>query len=490
MIEYPNGPWKNLFEGIFDSYPLRMLINENGFLITEILNKNKTKAIINTSKITYTKGDIEAFAESMQKDSISIMIHTPNNTNKFVFFTLEPEVINIDNGEAKELINNQFKLLERNSKITSDIADSYDIKLISLDKITNDIKKTLFVNPAIFSLLIKTITTNKQIPEITKEVDKKIIEKEIKNTIKLGFYKNKDELSKEPLDEFKKTYIITNKSEKTKKQMIQIIAEEFSTNDIPVLIFTTDNSMENLKYPAENAKEIQEKLNQEPTGFPYAIYDTKTNTYGDIEQMPKTALKELYFIGENPISELIINAMDKAKELKEIKNKIKEKKPDDKYTMYLINQTSRILHIIEQIHPKLYGGSYDISTFKKVQKFGKINALLLDEKDIIKNLVNMHNIIKKTFLDKSKIAIIIDNANNYLNREKFNSLQEEILEIFCSDSNNFYFAFVPSEIDLNKKIIKCSTTAIQIISDDDIALNFKNGKPYRISLRPTISKKI
>ena len=48
---------KELFVGIYDGYSLKILFNEEGFVVSEILNSEKTKSVLYVSQISGIFGD-------------------------------------------------------------------------------------------------------------------------------------------------------------------------------------------------------------------------------------------------------------------------------------------------------------------------------------------------------------------------------------------------------------------------------------------------
>ncbi len=485
-MNYPNGPWKNLFSGIFDEYSLRILINQDGYVITEILNSDKTKAIVNLSVILNLNGDAESFIETMPKSGNFIMIHNEKSTSKFLFLTQTSELINVDDGQAKDLCLKQISALEKNIKIIKDVASSYDLKINSYQSIDDNIKKMLFTNPVVFSTLISEPKL------IEKIITPKETPKPKGNSINFGFHKSTTELSYEPIEYFDKTLIIYNKSEDVKDKIIKIASEEMSLNDTNVLIFSYDNNFEQIKFPNENLSIVREKLNTEPIGFPVTVFDvSKNGIYCDLTEIPANALNELYDVGIHNSSNIIKNIIEskKPRAIDEVYDLIGEMIPDDKYTKYDILLAQRIINIIKQMHPELYLGQQSVDPFtKEWKKMGKVNVVTLNKKDNIANKVVIHNIIKKLSRDLNKIAICIPMANEILPRDNLDTITTELKDIIKNIKNKYIFLCTPNEIDINKEITETYQTEIQITGDSDCALKIKEARPYRIDLRPTLSK--
>lgn len=454
-------------------------------MLTEILNEDSTKAIVNIATILGLDGDSEAFIETMPKAGNFLMIHNDKDTFKFLFLTQSAEMINSDDSQARDLCLRQTGLLEKNSKIMQDIAKSYDLKVTAYSEITDNAKKALFMNPTSFTTLMK---------EPTKMIEK-IVQKEIAKpkgqSINLGAHKITNEPSYEPIDYFDKVLVLFGKNETTKEQFTSVIAEEMSLNDVNVLLFTYNPNSENLKYPNNNTELVRQKLSTEPMGFPVATYDiSKDGIFCDLSEFPPDAINELYDVGNNVVANIIKTAMTKKpKTLDALYGIIEQMVPTDSITKYDLLLAQRVIETINQIHPELFLGNQDTAFLTTAwKKLGKINIVALDHTDASESKAVVHSLLKKVCKNNAKIAIFLPMASQFIPKEDLDSIEKEILNTAISCKDKYFFLYAPEAADINSDVYNTFGTSIQITQDSDLAIKLKEAKPYRLDLRPTLSK--
>jgi|GEM_PF-2841578 len=490
LINYPNGPWKTVFDGTFDDYPLRILFSKEGLIITEILNEDKTKAIVSISSVLGVKGDVESFSETLTKSNILLMVHTEKDTDKFFVLTQKAEFINSDDAEAKNLVIEQTKTLEKNMKVVKDIAKSYELKIQTFSELEKSTQSQLFTNPITFATIASNTKLGAHIQNTLVSESKQV---RAENQINIGFHKTTNEKSFEQISLFAKTLVIYGEDKQAKNHIQSVITEEFALNDINVLLFTFDKNTENMKYPNDNDAQVRAKLQTDPIGFPIALTTpNKESLFADLKEISAAQFCELYALNSNENTTKIISyTIDKYHpgNLDTLYSKLEKYEPTEEITKYDVLLSQRLIETIRQKYSDLYQGEYNTENYTEVwsQKMGKVNIILLKEDNTITNTVIVHNIIKKLYKTDKPIAIVLPFADDLLSKE-LNGMQTEILNLIKQNKKKFFVLFTPKEVDLNSELIKNAATIIQSTGDNDIALKVKDTKPYRVELRPTLSK--
>lgn len=479
-IEYPNGPWKKLFFGNYDDYSLSIYFNQDGFLISEILNNDKTKSVLSISQIIGVFGDAENFVESLPRNAIYLIEHGTKSNQKYVLLLSDQEVLNYTQKEVSDFINNQFKKLTKDSKSILNIASSYEITLKTYNELTANMKKEIFSNPlSIFSFafknrLDKTYTTQEQ------DVSKK--------EMFLGFYKTTNKKVIEPINLFSKTFVFGNS-----KKSLRVILEDFSMNKTNCVVFTSDESFNNLKYPNENLEE-QEKNRSATFGFPTLNYKLGGNLSVNLSDLPENAFQELFGIKSEIISNLIKDVI-KEKQSITIDNLIKdisEYKPNEQYTSYNINLACRIVNIIKQEKPGVFIGDFSVSDFFKDhnRNLGTINIVSLNKDDKLTNKLILYNTLKKisVFKNESKLAIFLSDLDASFSRTDNDTLSKEFINLIQNDNLNYYVFSAQTEVDLDPGLLNSFTSKMSNLENDEVGIIIKDAKPFRFVLRPTFSK--
>ncbi len=471
-MDYPYGPWKELFVGIYDDYSLRLLFNQDGLIISEILNKDKTKAVLSLTQIMGVFGDSEAFIESISKSAIYLNIHD-NSNSKYLLLQSNQEILNYNVKDVNDFLNYQYKDLMRDLRNLQNISESYEINVKLYNELPNDLKTKIFSNPLnLFSFITKPKVTSSQ-----------KVKEEINKTLFLGFYRNNDEKVIEKIEQFSNTLIIGNN-----KLIFKTMIENFSINGINTVVFSDSKDIINMKYPNED-KNISNK-NITPIGFPLKEKIIGEDIYVNLSELPLNSFLELNNIDDSNVADLIndIISNKKPKTLDNLIKELDEFKYNDKYNFYDVHLTIRILNIIKQKNPGIYLGDSSVSNLNKDNNnLGTINFIKLNKLDTDKIII--YNIIKKIVnnIDDRPVAIFVENLQDYFNNENDN-ITKDFYNLFNKKTQNYFIFSVLTEIDLPKEFSSNFSAKLSSVDDLDIGLNLKDSKPFRFILRPTLSK--
>lgn len=477
MIEYPNGPWKELFVGIYDDYSLKIFFNEEGFIISEILNSEKTKAVLYVSQISGIFGDSEAFIESLPRNAVFLLMHSQNN-KKYLLLLGDQEVVAYDQKDIADFINEQFSKLRKDIKNIISIANSYEINFKEYSELPLEYKKGIFSNPLnLFSFI--TVNKNPKSHEVSK-VDNLVTD------CFLGYYKITSEQVLEPCNLFMRTYVFG----KENKNLKRILLENFLLNKMNVVIFSSDSDLSNVKYPNES-KEAQDKNKIAPIGFPMISYNLGEKIYCNLLDLPENVFCEVNEIN-TPLIKDLINKVIFDKKPNTIDNLIKALdsfEPDDKFSSYNINLAKRIIYIIKQKYPGVYLGDISVSEYFKEQNknLGAMHFINLSD-DLYSSRLIIYNYFKKLLEKEENIVIFFDNITKYFTRTNTDLLTKSFFELLAKNNSKHYVLFAENEIDILPEFLDKSTAKLSVLDDNEVGITLKDAKPFRFILRPKLSK--
>lgn len=477
-IDYPNGPWKKLFSGVYDEYSLSLLFNQEGYIITEILNTEKTKAVLTISQIIGVFGDAETFVETIPRNAIFLLEHGTKSNQKYVLLQGDQEVLSFAQKNITDFVNDQFKKLKKDSKSIVNIANSYEITLKDYSELTSDMKTNIFSNPlSLFSF----ITQNKN----PKNFVSQTIQAE-KNEFFLGFYKTTNEKATEPTELFNKTFVF-GQSDKC----VKVLLENFSQNKINTIVFTY-NDISNMKYPNESS-EVQEKNKNVAIGFPLVDYKVGERICVNLQDLPNNSFQESIGLKNEELSEIISTVLT-AKNSMTLDSLIKEvsEYSSEKYSSYNLNLIARIIDLVKQETPGIYQGDFSISDFfKNDGNLSNIYTIYLNKNNLQVSKAIIYNVLKKINQyngKEQKIAIVLLNFNDFFSRKENDLLSKELFNIILNDNYNYYLFSYVNEIDVKPELLNKFTAKLSLLENDEIGITLKDAKPFRFVLRPTYSK--
>ncbi len=479
IVDYPNGPWKKLFSGNYDEYSLSLFFNEEGYIITEILNNEKTKAVLTISQIIGVFGDAETFVETIPRNAIFLLEHGTKSNQKYILLQGDQEVLNYGQKDITDFVNDQFKKLKKDSKSIVNIASSYEINLKDYLELPNDMKTNIFSNPlSLFSFITqnrgpKSYTSNKI------EQDKK--------EFFLGFYKTTNEKVTEPLELFNKTFVFGSGD-----NCVKVLLENFSQNKTNIVVFTYSDNISNMKYPNESSK-VQEENKSASMGFPTIDYKLGEKICVNLQDLPEGSFQELIQLKDVEISAIITDVLINKKSTT-LDNLIKDISEylSDKFTNYNLNLATRLINIVKQETPGIFLGDFSVSEFfKNYGNLGNINIVYIDKNNLLASRTIIYNTLKKIveFSGKEqKLLVVLPNLQDVLPRKNDDILSKEFLKLLQQDNYNFYIFTSQNEIDLKPELLNQFTAKLSILEIEEIGITLKDAKPFRFILRPTYSK--
>jgi hypothetical protein len=283
-----------------------------------------------------------------------------------------------------------------------------------------------------------------------------------------------------------------------------VIAESALLSNIPAIIFDWTNAFNRIGEASKNIEELEKyQVKMDPIGFPVRRSAPADGIVIDINLLSTDGIAEIFGIGEKNFSRILKMVLSSGNfsSINELAEKISSVKQTDEFSEYEILKAARIMKLIEVIYPGFFKGGNEISEMASSSGNSKIartsvfdlssldkRAAILFSYSIIRGLLEHH---KKTGLSNSvKSLLVIPEAGKIMPNDNEMILSKEIISLL-KQGKAYGLAFALSTnqiIDLSGEIRKECEAQINIVSENDVGVQLKNRKAYRVLVRPTLSK--
>lgn len=495
LFKISEGPWKKLFEGKFQENDVEIYINPESIILVLIYEKEKDKvtgAIAELFKIFYSIGEAESFVETLPREVIVLTKHSPKETLKFLLLGSTPSYVKWGEKEFVGEVDRLLTRLKTSSNMIKDVSKAYELTLQELAESTDTVREAFFTQP----LLVPLVSTyahpaeeGMAAPPISK------------GEIILGLTKEKRQVV-EPLSLFAKT-IVSGGDEKNRLHLLHLLVESALLSNVAVVLFDWEQQFSGLGEASKDLENLQKyKVDAEPIGFPVNHFRLFDQIVVDLNVINPKGLTELFGTGENVVNNLIISTLQKNKVagITDLIEKIKAIKPSDAPTAFEINKAVRILALMNLRYPRLFIGENNIGEISKnwLKAIGRAGIINLKDMDNRAGLLITHNIIKGMLLhykskgksSSLKTMIVLPDAKKVILGESTSILSKEI--VTCLDALATYGVgyVIGAEklIDIAGELTKKAEAKINIVAGNDVGINLKDRKSYRVFVRPGLSR--
>ncbi len=460
--------WNTLFEGVYGQKKLTIFFNDDYF-ISVLRSKDPSTILVQLYKVFAVDGDIELFAETLPNQCMVYEKHFDiGEKNTYKFFVLNTETEIIDSLQLNEHIERKMLQLNKTTSSIVSIIKSYNIKLLSLKMLPENVKSYFFSDPFVVKVL--TNLPNALDFSTISSVDKLLIGRKNGVTINASL-------------ENLKSITVTGGKEEERLFATKVIAENYLLSSKKVIVFDNTGVFRTLSFPQQK-EELLDAFDMKisPFGFP-----SNTIPYFKIKLplsiIPKAAFVNIFrFLG---ISTKIIDQAygDNLKTIEDLKKKIISLDITDEITDFEKWRMISKLNIIEEKYGTNFGNTDLSIIFEAAHKnIGSSKILLIDRTDPL-FVYYVYGIIKKLSEElKEDILIVIPQAS-----EIFNSviIGGELLTIL-KETPKFHYC-LNSEYLSDFRDQSPAKVKIEIISENDVVIRYPDKDPLRLLLRPTLT---
>ena len=499
LFKIGDGPWERMYEGNSQGSEIEIYSNPEGMLLVLIYDKEKNKvvgAVVEIFKVFYSQGDAEHFVETLPRKITMINKHEgEKQDSKFLLLASEPTYVTWNEKSFLDETDKILKRLKASSTLIKDVSKAYDITLTELGAASEKVKGIFFAEPLVIPLAAES--ARKEAAVVSGE---DILPRSItKGEMIVGLTKEKEKII-EPLALFSKTIVIEG-SENDRKRVLQVMAESALLSNISTVIFDKANSFDGIGQPTEKRAELKKyELDQEPIGFPAKKFQIGSDIKVELAFTSPEGFTQVFGMGDNIISQLIISSLEggKAAGMNELIEKIRAIPAGDEPNAFEIRKAARVLTLISQMYPGIFDGSNHIEAMIKssTRALGKANIIDLSKSDERITLLAAHNILSKIsdYFKQHKVSgmglmVVLPRAGVFL-EDGQKPIQRGMIAIL-KEFHSMNVGFILSEekeIDTPKEVLPIIESKINIVQGNDVSVQFKGRKSYRVLVRPTLSK--
>ena len=359
LFKIANGPWEQLFSGNFQDHDVELYSNPEKIIMVVVYEKKLDRvegAIIELYKIFSASGEVESFTETLPRDILIITKHDENSTMKFLLLGSKPTYARwIEKDFIKE-VDSLVKRLSTSAIMIKDVSKAYELNLQELVESAPEIQSAFFSQPLLVPLLS---TSSHQNLNTTEGQEMKTI---TKGDIIIGLTRDKKRVV-EPLALFTKT-IISEGEEKDRQRVLRIFGESALLSNTPCVFFDFGTAFDGIGEANKDTTEIQKyQVQIDPLGFPVKNFSPEDNLKININLLNPEGLAELFGVGDKDFARVLKIVLEKEKitSMSNLVEKIIALKQTEEFSEFAIQKTARIINLINNHYPKLFGAENDIA---------------------------------------------------------------------------------------------------------------------------------
>ncbi|PIN85033.1 MAG: hypothetical protein COV47_04310 [Candidatus Diapherotrites archaeon CG11_big_fil_rev_8_21_14_0_20_37_9] len=494
LFKISHGPWEKLFSGSFQEHEIELYSNPEKILLIMVFEKKLDRiegAIIEIYKVFHAVGEVESFTETLPRDVILLTKHDENSTMKFFLLGSKPIYSRWTEDEFIEQVDTLLKRIITSSAMIKDVSKAYELSLNEIVASEPDVQIAFFSQP----LLVPLMATSAHKYQGEDETTLKSI---TKGEVVVGLTRDKKKVI-EPLAFFTKS-IVFEGTEKDRYRALGVIAESAVLSNSPVILFDWKNKGQLFGEAGNNAGELKKyQVELDPFGFPIKLFKPGKSIFIDVNLMSPEGIAEIFKIGDKNFPKLLakILAGTKFESMQKLIDSISATKSEE-FTEYEVMKTARLMKLIDSRYKGIFGGQNNIDdlTNKGRQSFARLAIIDMSTLDHRAGLLLAHSVVKgvtKKFESASAGNIntffIVPDAYKIVSSES-DKISGEIAATMSKMSKNGVGFALESEnqIDLNQSVVADFSAEVNIVSSNDVSVQLKGKKGYRVLVRPLLSK--
>ncbi len=499
-MKLPGGPWESVFSSTEPDVEVHFETNEESEFLIRIIEKKDgaiTGTLMQLFKVYVSDKDPGTLLEKFPVPALVFGIH-PNGseTNWFLFLDSQSEyVTGNDESVSSGFLALKRRIADSENKIEP-ILHTMDHKLVVFNKASSQTREALLSSMVLAPLLVSRPTkTIEPVPSSSAEGIMRFGE------AKLG--KNKEgTMVHEPLVLFKKTMVLGG-SDNDRLEALRILIESVLLSGSSAVIADFKNSFSGLREQNPNAKAVSASgFDLTPIGFPTEDFDVPNKVWVNFSELDMESVLELFRVGKTPSAKILkmVSELGVAANWSQLIDTIRIQSPGGDVTRFHLNKAMRIAALIDNIYSGFFNGPNNISTIAKSPDtgIGKAALLRFDGVDNRMRLILFHSLIReiKHFYEHVpkpqpiSCMVFVPQARELFPYHQYWQIQR-IIEDDLAEMTNFGVGIclaTEKGMDLHESIAPKMACEFGIVSGRDVGVRMEKRKPYRVTLRPPVSK--
>lgn len=461
--------WDILFEGKYGSQELSILYKDD-FFVSFLRSRDKKDILVQVYKLFAVYGDVEIFAETLPSQCIVYEKHFDigeKNTHKFFIINTETEYV--DNNTLSYHVDKKINELNKKTGTLVSIMKSYNLKLISLKNLSQNIRSYFFNDP----FVIKTLTNMPMSADLSgvTSIDKLLLGK--KNNVPVNT----------TLENLRSVFV-SGANEDDRLFVLKLISEIYLLSSKTVIVFDKKGVFKSLAYPQQNEELLQEYDSVLGAfGFP-----SKFINYFSQIKIPLGSIPKQGFINQfkfTNVSEKIINNCykDSFVVIEDLIESVSNLSIDDEITEFEKKRVVSKLKLIDKKYNSYFGKINVSFLFENKYRHLGYSKILKVDYDCPFSSYYMKKIIEELSLNvKEDLLLVIPESENLFNHIFVGDTVASIIQ-----ENPKLNVAISTEFPTNIKNKDYLDVFIGVVSGNDIVIRYPNRDPLRIMLRPTLS---
>ncbi len=490
-LDFPRGPWKQIFEGNWSETHLHLFRNPEKYTLTVVEDVNEKGElgglVLFLNKYFLVSGDISQLSTELEGYSMVFEENFPTKKGRFLALSTGPKYALPEPSKVDEKVEEMFHIIKERNKKFYELSKVYGVDATELKNASKEKERLLFNRP----ILLPATLMGKEAEEVEIKGNKVLLGRNING--------NKAE---EVINSFKSTVVVGGES---REKAFHVLLENCVLSGVTGVIFDDTHEYDNLsspnvQFPHHKYPELQ------PIGMPVRnLHPGEVQI--NLNHLDKKSFREIINIPEGDeeyqgkkatelIDEVIINDK-KLESLKDIEEEIMTIEEDvEGFQRY---RAIRMIKVLNQVYPDFMGGETDLkslistylqsmgtiiridtsalpSNMKKALVYSFTNTILLENK-------------REGFKERLRTIIALPNGKPYVPKKVTQRLQEKLLEVL-TEANTYgigYAVGINNKIDIYQPILGEANVLMEEVSENEFAVKTSDKKPYRVHLRPYLT---
>lgn len=498
-MNLPAGPWETVFEAKGKDFDALFSSNPDSELVIHITEKQNQKpsgGILQLFKVFCLSRSPGELLDKMSFPAIVIGLPDPSGESHW-FVLLDSGVTFVAADEAKvgaELVSLKGRLEKLEQSFVM-LCQNMDLAVVPLAKAASEIRQSFFSSMLVSQLLVSKAKNRS--PE-SQSTDASLVRF---GEIKFGTSKE-GEIVHEPLVLFKKT-LVTGGSEAERNRVCTVLIESILLSGFPAIVLDSKKRFLGLREQNPNPTELKTSgFDLAPFGFPIEEFTVPAGIHANFSDLDIEAILELFGTGKSPYAKVIqlVFELKVAVNLSQLLEAIRIQSPGGDVTSYHIQKAMRVVALMDQHYPGFFGEPNAIESVSKTWEtgIGRLAIVETDGLDARAKYILVHSLVrelKKFYKNKKKPVpvsafLVLGQSEEFLpyrtDARIVRLIQQELAE--AANVGIGVVAAAEKALDLDENFSRGCESEIGIVNQNDVGIRIEKRKPYRLRIRPTMSR--
>lgn len=508
-LDLKHGPWTAIFSGEWKGHEVSLYQNPDMLTMLMLVDtspEGQAKGVLIVLNKYFTfKGSPEELATALRGYSLVFEKNTPTFRAKYFALSSSPRYAKPDQESIQETIEENFAELRQRSEQAIESSTAYQVDLTDIRNSGKDLQDKLFSEPSILTGLMVTAPGVGAVTETEGGeaiADAAARAKATNEATALLGKKLTGENATEVLQSFLTTII--SGSDKEVKKAAHVVLENCVLNNVITIVYDEDNYFERMKTPNQNFdREHYPEL--EPIGMP--VKNVTLEKIGiNLDLMDSKSFREILRIAGDSITgndtyaligEVFYKYPQGIDKLDDVIGLLLQE--EDPQKMFHSRRAARFLKILEQKHPGVFRKGTDMTQFVSAYAAALSQAIRLPLQNVtpeIKKAVmlSMSSAFLNYYKERNpssalKALHLMTNANNVMQADSEKVLDAKLIEVYKQSQQIGIGYLFGLDVDAapHADVQSNQSLSISFVTETEVAVKEKTGKPYRAVLRPPLS---